>query len=152
MIHFACEHCRRPVRVDDASGGRRGRCPHCGEIVSIPARGKAIEALAAALSTDDTTAEDSASGGIPPPPTVSPRQGEDEFVLPEEGDEALDDTVILPAEGSPAPAERPAQAHPHRPATRSPAISAKRTFLLAAAVIVILAAAVVAMVLLGQMD
>lgn len=37
MIHFDCEHCGRAVRVSDASGGKKGRCPHCKSVIVIPA-------------------------------------------------------------------------------------------------------------------
>ena len=152
MIHFACEHCRRPVRVDDACGGRRGRCPHCKRIVSIPGRGDAIEALAAALSPAGAEGPaDSSLAGVPPPPPVRQVYGEDELVLPEDDERALDDTVILPAEGASLPLEPPARMRHRRPAQRSPAISTRRTFLLVAAVLVVVAAAIAALVIIRQL-
>jgi len=152
MIRFVCEHCRRPVRVDDACGGRRGRCPHCQRIVSIPPRGDAIEALAAVLSPDGGEgSEGSSLGAVPPPPPVRPGGGEEEIVLPEDDEQALEDTVILPAEGVSLPVEPPAGTRYRRPARRPPAISTRRTLLLVVAVVVVLAAAAAALVILSQM-
>jgi hypothetical protein len=36
-IVFRCEHCHKEVKAPDAAGGRRGRCPYCGQNSYIPA-------------------------------------------------------------------------------------------------------------------
>lgn len=36
-IVFQCEHCHKEVRAPDSAGGRRGRCPYCGQSSYIPA-------------------------------------------------------------------------------------------------------------------
>ena len=41
MIRFVCKHCDKPVRVPDAFGGKKGRCPFCKELVAIPPAGPA---------------------------------------------------------------------------------------------------------------
>jgi len=35
-ITFRCEHCHKDVQAPDGSGGKRGRCPHCGKSSYIP--------------------------------------------------------------------------------------------------------------------
>ena len=36
-IQFRCEHCRTEVTAPDGAGGKRGKCPHCGQSNYIPA-------------------------------------------------------------------------------------------------------------------
>jgi hypothetical protein len=36
MIEFACEHCGRSMKVNDAAAGKRGKCKDCGKVVTIP--------------------------------------------------------------------------------------------------------------------
>ena len=36
MITFACEHCQKPLSVDDALAGREWKCPHCEQSGSVP--------------------------------------------------------------------------------------------------------------------
>lgn len=36
MIRFPCPHCGEPVEVDEAFAGRKGRCPDCSAVVTIP--------------------------------------------------------------------------------------------------------------------
>lgn len=67
MVHFICEHCGRPVRVADAFGGKKGRCPFCKAVVNIPP---------AAAGTAESEAELAAAAALvgavpdeaPPPP------------------------------------------------------------------------------------
>jgi predicted RNA-binding Zn-ribbon protein involved in translation (DUF1610 family) len=35
-IEFQCTSCQRQLRVGDALGGKRGKCPHCGSLVQVP--------------------------------------------------------------------------------------------------------------------
>jgi phage FluMu protein Com len=35
-IEFQCTSCQRPLRVADALGGKRGKCPHCGTLNQVP--------------------------------------------------------------------------------------------------------------------
>ena len=37
-IEFDCQKCRQTVRVPAAAAGKKGRCPHCQQVVQIPAR------------------------------------------------------------------------------------------------------------------
>jgi DNA-directed RNA polymerase subunit RPC12/RpoP len=157
MIQFQCEHCRQPVRVDDKHGGKRGRCPHCDEVVLIPPKGTAIEALAAALRAPATKSDEDTSVGIvpPPPPVENPRPLEEDFLLPGAGNEALADTVILPAEALPPPPE-PRRSIAERlfhppPEAREPPINPRRTLLVVAIVLVVLAAAAIGFYVLTQM-
>ena len=36
MIRFRCEGCGRPLSVSDSGAGKRGRCPHCRQVVRVP--------------------------------------------------------------------------------------------------------------------
>lgn len=36
-ITFRCEHCGKDVKAPDGAGGKRGKCPHCGQSNYIPA-------------------------------------------------------------------------------------------------------------------
>ena len=36
MIKFSCEHCGRRVSVRDEHAGKRGKCPRCGRMISVP--------------------------------------------------------------------------------------------------------------------
>ena len=82
MLRFVCEHCKESVRVKEAFTGRKGRCPHCGQIVQIPGRllgdgEDNVSALAAALGRDDELAD---TATVPPPPTTA-KPDIDEFDL-----------------------------------------------------------------------
>lgn len=147
MIHFTCEHCHKSVRVDDRYGGKKGRCPHCKETVAIPPV-DAISELAAAFGTNLAKADDTGAMVIPPPPGVGEKPLNEEFILPDETEVDLDDTVILPAgtfaekktEPSPTPSSRPThRAHIEH---RRPDLSVLRTILILVAVIVVLIVAV----------
>jgi len=39
MIQFTCEHCGRRLSIADAHAGKKGRCPHCKQIVCVPQAG-----------------------------------------------------------------------------------------------------------------
>ena len=41
MIRFVCEHCGRRLSVADTHAGKRGKCPHCKQVVRVPARPEA---------------------------------------------------------------------------------------------------------------
>lgn len=36
-IKIQCEHCQSSLTVNDKMAGKRGKCPKCGEVISIPA-------------------------------------------------------------------------------------------------------------------
>jgi len=36
-IQFPCSKCGKEVTAPDAAGGKRGKCPRCGELIDIPA-------------------------------------------------------------------------------------------------------------------
>lgn len=44
-IEFHCEHCGKPVRAPDESGGKHGKCPACHQSVYIPMPSDQIEPL-----------------------------------------------------------------------------------------------------------
>jgi len=35
-MKFKCPHCQRPISCPDSAAGKRGKCPSCGEIVTVP--------------------------------------------------------------------------------------------------------------------
>ena len=43
MIRFYCEHCAHKIRVRDTEIGRQGKCPKCGNVITIPAESTIIE-------------------------------------------------------------------------------------------------------------
>jgi DNA-directed RNA polymerase subunit RPC12/RpoP len=38
MVRFCCEHCGRKISVQDKHAGKRGKCPECGTVLTIPAK------------------------------------------------------------------------------------------------------------------
>jgi hypothetical protein len=36
MIHFSCPKCHKGVHAKDKAGGRKAKCPSCGEVILIP--------------------------------------------------------------------------------------------------------------------
>ena len=53
-MKFSCEHCGRLLSVAGKQAGRKGRCPHCKNTVTIPANAP-VEVAAPADSGDDGT-------------------------------------------------------------------------------------------------
>lgn len=147
MIHFTCEHCLRSVRVEDRYGGKKGRCPHCKETVTIPPC-DAISELAAAFGTNRPKADDTGAMVVPPPPGVGEKPLSDELILPDETDVDLDDTVILPAGTFAEKETEPSRTNSSRPSRHAPidshrpALNTLRTILILVAVIVVLIVAV----------
>ena len=43
MIRFSCEHCGHKMGVEEAHIGKRGKCPACGTIVTVPAESTLVE-------------------------------------------------------------------------------------------------------------
>jgi len=143
MINFECGHCGRAVKAQDAYAGKRGKCPFCKEVMSIPALRGAIADLAAAMESEAARrGSDSTIGPVPPPPAVEEPRLDEEIALPGDHD-TLQDTVILPAEADAEADAVSVDRHHHAAARRSPALSAGRTILLVAAIVIVLAAAIV---------
>lgn len=45
MIQFCCDYCAHKINVRDKDIGKRGRCPKCGNVITIPAESTIIEFL-----------------------------------------------------------------------------------------------------------
>ena len=60
MIHFNCHHCDAVLKVPDETAGKSGKCPKCGNRVTVPAKEAITVDLAAALQPSSTS--------TPPPP------------------------------------------------------------------------------------
>jgi serine/threonine protein kinase len=45
MISFACPHCHKSIRVKDELAGKKGRCPACSQLVTVPAGGDSSAAV-----------------------------------------------------------------------------------------------------------
>jgi DNA-directed RNA polymerase subunit RPC12/RpoP len=43
VIRFSCEHCRGRIGVQETHIGKRGKCPACGAIITVPAESTLIE-------------------------------------------------------------------------------------------------------------
>jgi len=35
-IEFKCPHCHKPLEASDEIAGKKGKCPSCGQTVTIP--------------------------------------------------------------------------------------------------------------------
>ena len=97
MIKLKCAGCGAALRIPDNKAGKKGRCPHCGLVVDIPAAGEVREGPLAAGSALDQLA-----GAVPKDDSQTGEAPGDTHVLPggaliEEADET--------AESAPAPAE-----------------------------------------------
>ena len=51
MITFACDQCRKPLKVKDDHAGKLAKCPHCGRQLLVPA-GVGVSLTAAPSGTD----------------------------------------------------------------------------------------------------
>lgn len=67
MIRFVCEHCGKPVRVPEAFGGKKGRCPFCKAVVHIPPPAAAGASDAAAELAAAAALAGAARDEAPPP-------------------------------------------------------------------------------------
>jgi len=100
MIRFVCKYCGRAVCIDESAAGRRGRCPLCGAVVTIPVRSVQahtngeMEALAAALQSQSVA--DQTQVVVPPPPKVTEPPPE-EIDLEAADSRSLEETDVLPA-------------------------------------------------------
>src|SRR5688572_26702389 len=84
MIKFNCGQCGQKIGVPDAHAGKRGKCPNCGAVVSIPAPAMAVVATPQELPLDALAAlaqhvqtqprhDLIAAASEPPASVVSPR-------------------------------------------------------------------------------
>lgn len=75
-IKFPCQECGKKIGVADHLAGRRGKCPQCGTIFTVPPTGAALPPPPRVVRQDptdydvqlDLTAQ-RPSPGLPPPPT-----------------------------------------------------------------------------------
>lgn len=84
-IQFYCEHCGKPIEVDEAYIGRQACCPYCQSHNTVPARstyGGVAEGLVAheePLSPDSKTSGHAASEPDAPPPPPGGEGGGEPF-------------------------------------------------------------------------
>ena len=52
-ITFQCEHCRKQVKAPDGAGGKRGKCPHCGQSNYIPMPADGEDDVIPVVEVDD---------------------------------------------------------------------------------------------------
>ena len=45
MIRFHCEHCAHKITVRDKNVGKKGKCPKCGNVITVPAESTIIDLL-----------------------------------------------------------------------------------------------------------
>ena len=45
MIKFCCDYCAHKINVRDTDAGKQGKCPKCGNVITIPAESTIIEFL-----------------------------------------------------------------------------------------------------------
>jgi hypothetical protein len=95
-IKFSCPHCKQVLSVKDELAGRKGPCPKCKNMVSVPAAGAAPAPAAAPAP--------------PKSPTDTKPTAPLSDWLAEQGKEASTGSprVVKPAAAKPAPAGKPA--------------------------------------------
>src|SRR5882724_8138358 len=77
-MHVTCSNCQSKIRVPDSAAGKKGKCPKCGNVITIPSLG---------APTDEPAPEPAAeapagspfdfSSDEPPPARKSIRQTDD---------------------------------------------------------------------------
>ena len=99
MIRIECQHCGRPVLVDDLASGRKGRCPLCNAILSVPEESATLDqdspAPVAAEVAGVVRAARAAANGAAPAHGVDPTP--EEMHLESFENPSLAETHILPA-------------------------------------------------------
>src|SRR2546423_1487948 len=65
MNVLSCAACRKKLTVKDALAGKKGRCPHCGQAVEVPAAGS--DALEDMRTVPPPAAKDAGSSPTVPP-------------------------------------------------------------------------------------
>ncbi len=73
-IEFTCSECGKTLRTPDDSGGKNGRCPDCGSIMVIPAKGGVHSSSPASQKqpTQKSATESTAERSDPLGPGASP--------------------------------------------------------------------------------
>jgi hypothetical protein len=66
LIIFTCENCGKQFQVDERSGGKRGRCSHCGHVMRIPNTAAAPE-TPSGPTAEPATAPEEAPFRLSPP-------------------------------------------------------------------------------------
>jgi hypothetical protein len=75
MIKFDCPHCQKKLSVKDELAGKKGPCPGCKQIVTVPAAGAAPAAPAPAKPASPAAAKKAPEPPPPPPkPVPSPEE------------------------------------------------------------------------------
>ena len=67
-LKFLCHLCQQPIHIKDSFAGKRGKCPHCGSSIRIPADGESHSLPITAKSTStlsETSAASSAAAALP---------------------------------------------------------------------------------------
>jgi len=72
MIRFACPHCGAKLRVADALAGRKGKCPHCSQVVIVPPAGTHASRTDAPRQPGTPASHAAAPGPIPRPDRLAP--------------------------------------------------------------------------------
>ncbi|MGE3807196.1 MAG: hypothetical protein AB7K24_21245 [Gemmataceae bacterium] len=84
-IAVQCDGCKKNLNVPDNMAGKRGKCPACGQVLSIPALQAAASAPAAAAAPQapapqaPAPAAAESAPAAPPPPSAPPPPGGDDL-------------------------------------------------------------------------
>ncbi len=68
-INFSCPNCHKPLRVKDELAGKKGPCPHCKQLVTVP---RPSAAQATPLPKPAAAPKVTAPDGPPPAPAPAP--------------------------------------------------------------------------------
>lgn len=67
-LKFLCHLCQQPIHIKDSFAGKRGKCPHCGGSIRIPAEGEShsLPITIKPVATNSPTAAVSSEAAITP--------------------------------------------------------------------------------------
>ena len=74
-IEFRCAKCSKLLRTPDGSAGKKGKCPHCGAMMDIPAASPSASALFdSPVASSPANPSDDLFGGVAPQAPTKPAQ------------------------------------------------------------------------------
>src|SRR3954452_9568460 len=103
-ISIKCPECGRKLNAPDSAAGRRGRCPHCKGIVTLPAAATQDDVLEAEPVSGGLRAGPEDDIGIAPPAMPAGGGGGGRRAAPMPVQDAFDDEIPLAPPAMPAAA------------------------------------------------
>ena len=84
-IEFVCPSCGRALKLRDEAAGKRGRCPHCKAVITVPENAVSEDDLIEIVPTQPS--------GPPKPPPLPPKSPEPEPEAPPSIEPSADEPV-----------------------------------------------------------